>query len=106
VFLLGAARVVPVTGPCQPQDLGSASEKFGRELTKALYVRCANMREDAFDFRVLFRAINIGNTALGITAYNGGLFADEPDLDRLAVPGQVCRYFQDLASYDYRAQVK
>ena len=54
------------------------------------------------NFRGLFRAINIGNTALNIPAYNGGLFADDPDLDRLAVPDEVCRYFQDLATYDYR----
>ena len=54
------------------------------------------------NFRGLFRAINIGNTALNIPAYNGGLFADDPDLDRLTVPDEVCRYFQDLAAYDYR----
>ena len=46
--------------------------------------------------------INIGNTALNIPAYNGGLFADDPELDRLTVPDEVCRYFQDLAAYDYR----
>ena len=54
------------------------------------------------NFRGLFRAINIGNTALNIPAYNGGLFADDTDLDRLTVTDQVCRYFQDLATYDYR----
>ena len=54
------------------------------------------------NFRGLFRAINVGNTALNIPAYNGGLFADDPDLDRLVVPDEVCRYFQDLADYDYR----
>jgi hypothetical protein len=54
------------------------------------------------NFRGLFRAINIGNTALNIPAYNGGLFADDPTLDRLTVPDAVCRYFQDIAAYDYR----
>ena len=54
------------------------------------------------NFRGLFRAIDLGNTALNIPAYNGGLFADDPGLDRLTVPDQVCRYFQDLAAYDYR----
>jgi hypothetical protein len=54
------------------------------------------------NFRGLFRAIDTGNTALNIPAYNGGLFAADPDLERLAVPDQVCRYFQDLATYDYR----
>ncbi|HEU5116352.1 MAG TPA: DNA methyltransferase [Isosphaeraceae bacterium] len=55
------------------------------------------------NFRGLFRAINVGNTSLNIPAYNGGLFADDPDLDRLTVPDEVCRYFQDLAAYDYRS---
>jgi len=54
------------------------------------------------NFRGLFRAINIGNPALNIPAYNSGLFADDPDLDRLAVPDEVCRYFQAMAAYDYR----
>ena len=54
------------------------------------------------NFRGLFRAINVGNTELNIPAYNGGLFADDPALDRIAIPDQVCRYFQDLAAYDYR----
>jgi hypothetical protein len=54
------------------------------------------------NFRGLFRAVNLGNTSLNIPAYNGGLFADDPALDRLTVPDEVCRYFQDLAAYDYR----
>jgi hypothetical protein len=54
------------------------------------------------NFQGLFRAINLGNTALNIPAYNGGLFDDDPEMDRLTVPDEVCRYFQDLAAYDYR----
>jgi len=54
------------------------------------------------NFRGLFRAVNVGNPALNIPAYNGGLFAADPELDRLTVPDEVCRYFQDIAAYDYR----
>jgi len=54
------------------------------------------------NFRGLFRAVNLGNTSLNIPAYNGGLFADDEALDRLQIPDEVCRYFQDLAAYDYR----
>ncbi len=54
------------------------------------------------NFRGLFKAVNLGNQALDIPAYNGGLFADDPELDRLNIPDSVCRFFQDLASYDYR----
>ena len=54
------------------------------------------------NFRGLFRAVNLGNTSLNIPAYNGGLFAEDPQLDNLNVTDEVCRYFQDLADYDYR----
>jgi hypothetical protein len=54
------------------------------------------------NFRGLFQAINHGNAALGIHAYNGGLFADDPVLDSLQVADPVCGYFRDLGSYDYR----
>jgi hypothetical protein len=54
------------------------------------------------NFRGLFSAINRGNAALGIHAYNGGLFADDPTLDNLKVSDEVCAYFQELGEYDYR----
>ncbi len=54
------------------------------------------------NFRGLFCAINEGNASLNIPAYNGGLFADDPLLDRLQVPDEVCPYFKELGDYDYR----
>lgn len=54
------------------------------------------------NFRGLFGAINAGNAALGIHAYNGGLFANDRVLDSLEVSDEVCGYFHDLGSYDYR----
>ena len=54
------------------------------------------------NFQGLFRAINRGNAALGIHAYNGGLFADNPVLDRLKVADEVCAYFRELGDFDYR----
>jgi hypothetical protein len=54
------------------------------------------------NFRGLFGFINRGNAALGIHAYNGGLFADDPILDSLKVSDEVCGYLRDLGSYDYR----
>ncbi len=54
------------------------------------------------NFLGLFRAIDLGSPALGIPRYNGGLFADDLLLNGLTVPDEVCRYFQDLADYDYR----
>ena len=49
------------------------------------------------NFRGLFKAINVGSPGLQIPAYNGGLFADDPFLDNLKVPDQVCRHFEVLA---------
>ena len=44
----------------------------------------------------MFDAINKGNAALGIHAYNGGLFADDAVLDSMTVSDEVCGYFRDL----------
>ena len=163
VFLLGASRVVPESGPCHLIELRNASEKIGKDLTKEFYVKYTDMREDAFlslcqanpnlspqhvlsltqkildrvlfcafcedrgllpsdtihrayhhsdpynrrpiweNFQGLFRAVNKGNLDLKIPAYNGGLFAEDPALDALAVPDSICKFFMDLASYEYRA---
>lgn len=55
------------------------------------------------NFRGLFAAVNRGNAALGIHAYNGGLFADtDPVFESLVVADEVCSHFRDLGSYDYR----
>jgi hypothetical protein len=72
-------------------------------------IRKAYEHRDPYDprpiydnFRGLFRSINNGNAALGIHAYNGGLFAEDASLDGLKVSDQVCAYFRDLGDYDYR----
>jgi len=54
------------------------------------------------NFRGLFSAINGGNAALGIHAYNGGLFAEDANLNGLKVSDEVCAFFRDLGDYDYR----
>ncbi len=54
------------------------------------------------NFQGLFDAINRGNAALGIHAYNGGLFAADPLLDSLDVSDEVCAHFRNLGDFDYR----
>ncbi len=49
IFLLASDRVVPPSGPCHLDELATASEKVGKELTREFYVRYANMRENAFE---------------------------------------------------------
>ena len=54
------------------------------------------------NFRGLFGAIDAGNPALGIHAYNGGLFAADPVLDSFKVSDEVCGYFRELGAFDYK----
>ncbi|NQV23792.1 MAG: N-6 DNA methylase [Rhodopirellula sp.] len=49
LFLLGADRVVPESGPCHLYGLLASSEKVGKELTRDFYGRYADMRQNAFD---------------------------------------------------------
>ena len=54
------------------------------------------------NFRGLFRAIDEGNPALDIPAYDGGLFEPDGFLDHLSVPDSICFELKQLGDYDYR----
>jgi len=54
------------------------------------------------NFCGLFDSINRGNAALGIHAYNGGLFASDLLLDSLDVSDDVCGHLRDIGDFDYR----
>ena len=56
-------------------------------------------------FQGLFRAIDKGHAKAGIPAYNGGLFAPQPELDAVTLPDELCRGFEALASYDFDRDV-
>jgi SAM-dependent methyltransferase len=80
-----------------------------RGLLPAESLRRAFAHEDPYNprsrwetFQGLFRAIDAGNARLDIPAYNGGLFAADPGLDRLEVPGEVFGALARLGDYDYR----
>jgi len=57
------------------------------------------------NFQGLFRAIDQGNPALHIPAYNGGLFAPDAELDTLCVPDTACAVFRELGEYDFASEV-
>lgn len=57
------------------------------------------------NFQGLFRAIDRGNPALHIPAYNGGLFAPDAELDTLRVPDDACAIFRELGEYDFASEV-
>ena len=57
------------------------------------------------NFEALFRAVDEGNGALDIWAYNGGLFARDPVTDTLVLPDPLAMDLATLGQWDYRSDV-
>jgi type I restriction-modification system DNA methylase subunit len=57
------------------------------------------------NFKGLFLAIDQGNAALQIPAYNGGLFATDEELNQLNVTDEVCHAVNELAKYDFDSEI-
>lgn len=57
------------------------------------------------NLKAVFRWVDKGNPAAGFPQYNGGLFADDPDLDALEVDDEACRALKVLAAYDFGEDV-
>ena len=57
------------------------------------------------NFVGLFDAVNRGNPALDIPAYNGGLFARNAIIDALGLSNFVCENFAKIADYDFSSDV-
>ncbi len=57
------------------------------------------------NFKGLFRAIDKGNSQLNIPAYNGGLFAENTALGKLAISDLLCAGFKELGEYDFESEV-
>ncbi len=57
------------------------------------------------NFKGLFQAINKGNAALNIPGYNGGLFADDADLNNLHISNELCEGFKKIGEYDFDSDV-
>lgn len=57
------------------------------------------------NFVGLFEAVNKGNPALDIPAYNGGLFAKNAIIDALGLSNYVCENFAKIADYDFSSDV-
>ncbi|MEY2884458.1 MAG: hypothetical protein RL490_2182, partial [Pseudomonadota bacterium] len=55
--------------------------------------------------KALFAAVDTGNERLGITGYNGGLFAPDPLVDGLALPDHLVVTFLKLAAYDFKSEI-
>jgi len=57
------------------------------------------------NFKGLFKAINKGNSKLNIPGYNGGLFADAPELESLSISDRLCESFKKIGEYDFDSDV-
>jgi hypothetical protein len=57
------------------------------------------------NFVGLFEAVDKGNPALDIPAYNGGLFARNAFIDALGLSNYVCENFAKIADYDFSSDV-
>ncbi len=57
------------------------------------------------NFTNLFRAIDKGNPSLNVWPYNGGLFADDPVVDRLVLPDALAGEVASLGQWDFRSEV-
>ena len=57
------------------------------------------------NFLGLFRAVDKGSPRLGIPAYNGGLFANDPVADVVVVPDWLAVEIAGLGEWDYRREV-
>ena len=57
------------------------------------------------NFKGLFNAIDKGSEQLNIPAYNGGLFADDLELNSLKISDELCEGFKKIGEYDFDSDV-
>jgi len=57
------------------------------------------------NFKGLFRSIDKGNPPLKIPGYNGGLFAENSELNSLVVSDALCEGFKVIGGYDFESEV-
>ena len=57
------------------------------------------------NFLGLFRYVDKGNHDMDIPPYNGGLFAEDPLVDRLILPEDLAKDVAALGAWDYRREV-
>ncbi len=57
------------------------------------------------NFKGLFQAIDIGSPPLNINGYNGGLFAENSEIDNFLVSDELCEGFKIIGEYDFESDV-
>jgi type I restriction-modification system DNA methylase subunit len=56
-------------------------------------------------FKQLFRSIDKGNEKWGVSAYNGGLFRHDTEVDDLELDDAWTDFFREVGTYDFRDEV-
>jgi type I restriction-modification system DNA methylase subunit len=57
------------------------------------------------NFKGLFNAIDKGSPPLNITGYNGGLFANNDEINDLTLSEELCKGFKKIGEYDFDSDV-
>ena len=57
------------------------------------------------NFLDLFRSIDKGNPRSNVTAYNGGLFREDPEVDSLQLDDEWTNFFKEISGYDFQDEV-
>ena len=57
------------------------------------------------NFLDLFRSIDQGNPRFNVTAYNGGLFREDPEVDSLQLDDEWTNFFKEISGYDFQDEV-
>ena len=57
------------------------------------------------NFKQLFRSIDKGNLDANISAFNGGLFDNDPKVNDLQLGDQWTEFFREIGTYDFKDEV-
>jgi type I restriction-modification system DNA methylase subunit len=83
-----------------------------RDLIPAKSIEKAFITQNDYDpypvwknFKGLFKAIDEGNTKLGISKYNGGLFKFDAHVDQLNLSDEICHAFNEIGKYHFDTEV-
>ena len=57
------------------------------------------------NFSALFRAVDKGDPRLNVWPYNGGLFADDPVVDKIVLPDALAGDVAKLGQWDFKSEV-
>lgn len=57
------------------------------------------------NLKAVFSWVDKGNPGRKFPPYNGGLFAEDPDLDALNIDDEACRSLKEIAGYNFRDDV-